>query len=169
VTGPADAVLIGIGNTLRRDDGIGPALVAAVAELGAPGVSALVSDGEPSQLIDAWSGAKLTVIVDAVRCEAPVPGRIHRSPVLGAGSDGRSVADGSPAAALGAPTGSASTHGLGIPDALRLAEAIGRVPERLVVFAVEVADVGFGAGLSAAVAACLPDLTEAVLAEIGAS
>jgi len=58
-----------------------------------------------------------------------------------------------------------STHGLGIAKAARLAEALDRAPERLIVFAVEAADVGYGPHLSDAVAASLPSLTRAVLAE----
>jgi hypothetical protein len=51
--------------------------------------------------------------------------------------------------------------------AIRLAEALDRAPQRLVVFAVEAADVGFGLGLSPAVAAPLPELTRAVRSELG--
>lgn len=142
------AVLIGVGNPYRRDDGIGPAIVAAIEELHPPGVMLTVSDGEPTQLLDAWSGAALAVVVDAVRCDPSVPGRIHRS-----------------ALGFGAPA--ASTHGLGVPDAVRLAEALNRAPQRLVVLAVEAADVGFGLGLSPAVAASWPDLIRAVHAELG--
>lgn len=146
------AVVIGVGNLYRRDDGIGQALVAAVGELQLPGVVLTVSDGEPSQLLDAWSGADLAVVVDAVLCDPPEPGRIHRT-TLGSAAPGSATA---------------STHGLGIPDAVRLAEALNRAPQRLVVFAVEAADIGFGLGLSPAVAASLPELTRAVHAELGA-
>jgi hydrogenase maturation protease len=60
----------------------------------------------------------------------------------------------------------ASTHGLGIPDAVRLARALDQTPQRLVIYAVEAADLGFGHGLTPAVAAALPNVTRAVLAEI---
>ena len=156
MSGPR-AVVIGIGNPYRRDDGIGPALVAALERFRPPGVSLTVADGEPSQLLEAWSGASLAVVVDAVLCEMPAPGRIHRTalgPVVGDAAPGSRAA--------------ASTHGLGIPDALRLAEALDQAPGRLVVFAVEAADIGFGPGLSPAVAACLPELTRAVLTELAA-
>jgi hydrogenase maturation protease len=161
VSGPR-AVVIGIGNPYRRDDGIGPALVAALERFRPPGVSLTVADGEPSQLLEAWSGASLAVVVDAVLCEMPAPGRIHRTalgPVVGDPVVG-DAAPGSRAAAR--------THGLGIPDALRLAEALDQAPGRLVVFAVEAADIGFGPGLSPTVAACLPELTRAVLTELAA-
>jgi len=55
---------------------------------------------------------------------------------------------------------------LGIPDALRLAAALDRLPGRLLVFAVEAADVGFGTELTTPVAAALPRLVEAVLGEL---
>jgi len=174
--GPADgprgavsaprAAVIGIGNPYRRDDGIGPALVAALERLRPPGVSLTVADGEPSQLLDAWSGAPLAVVVDAVLCEVPAPGRIHRTalgPVVGG-----PVVGGPVVAGPGSRAAAASTHGLGIPDAIRLAEVLGQAPGRLVIMAVEAADIGFGLGLSPAVAGCLPELTRAVLAELAA-
>ena len=147
----AHAALIGVGNPYRRDDGIGPALIAEVAKHRLSGVTMTVTDGEPTALIDAWTGAELAVVVDAVRCDPATPGRIHRT------TAGASLLR----------TASASTHGLGIPDAIRLAEALGLAPQRLVVFAVEAADVGLGLGLSPAVAAAIPALTRAVLSELG--
>lgn len=145
--------LIGVGNEYRRDDGVGPALVARLAGSAPPGVTLSVVDGEPSQLLDAWDGAQLAVVVDAVLCEPSSPGRIHRT----------TLGDAHPAGT------SASTHGLGIPDALGLAEALGRAPARLVVFAVEAADLGFGVGLSEPVADAMPELSRLVLDELRAS
>ena len=49
------AVVIGVGNEYRRDDGIGPALVAALADHWLPGVRLVVSDGEPARLMDDWA------------------------------------------------------------------------------------------------------------------
>jgi hydrogenase maturation protease len=146
-------VVIGIGNEYRRDDGIGPALVAALEAHRPPGVRLIVSDGEPARLIEDWAGAPLAVVVDAVLCEPPTPGAIHRT-VL-------------PDHAAGVRSRPAGTHSLGIPDALRLAQALDRMPDRLVVFAVEATDVAFGTDLSAPVAAALPRLVDAVLSELG--
>lgn len=150
-----NAVLIGVGNSFRRDDGIGPAVAAAIGELDLTGVSVLVSDGEPSRLIDAWTGARLAVLVDAVRSDGGVAGQIRRHCV----TDGRVPGGWTPA-------GSASTHGLGISEAIHLAQVIDRMPERLVLFAVEAADIGYGEHLSQSVSASLPEVTQAVLAEL---
>ena len=149
------AVLIGVGNSFRCDDGIGPALAAAIGELDLPGVSVIISDGEPSRLLDAWSGARLAVVVDAIRMDGGEAGQIHRHCV----TDGR-MPEGWTSA------GSASTHALGISEAIDLAQVMGRTPERLVVFAVEAADIGYGEHLSEPVSASLTELTQVVLAEL---
>jgi hydrogenase maturation protease len=161
VTGPA-RVLIGIGNPYRRDDGVGPALIEALETVGLPGVRLVTADGEPAALIDAWQDADLAVVVDAVLTDAPQPGRVHRTVWSAGGPPADRVL-----APVGRGRGAASTHGPGVPDAVRLAEVLGRCPGRLVVFAVEAADLGFGPGLSDAVAASLPRLTSAVRAEFG--
>ncbi len=148
-------VLIGVGNPYRRDDGVGPAFAASLREHDLPGVSVQVCDGEPSRLLDAWAGAELAIIVDAERSERGVPGLITRRTLHPAPAEGLP------------PVSQSSTHGLGIFEAVRLAQALDRLPERLVVFAVEVGDVGYGTQLSEAVAASLPGLTRAVLAELG--
>ena len=149
---PARVAVIGVGNPYRRDDGIGPAIVAEIARRCPAGVTLTVADGEPSQLLEAWAGMDLAVVIDAVLCEPCAPGEIHRTS-LGAPLQGMSAA---------------STHGLGIPDAVRLAQVLELAPRELVVFAVEAADLGFGVGLSAAVADAVPALVQAVLAEVSA-
>lgn len=144
------AVVIGVGNDFRTDDGVGPRVVAALADHRLPGVELATSDGEPTQLLDAWAGAALAVVIDAVACEPSNPGRVHRTALESIG-----------------PTALASTHGMGIPDALRLAEVLDRAPGRLVVYAVEAADLSFGHDLSPAVKRAVPIVVERVLAELG--
>ncbi len=144
------AVVIGVGNEFRRDDGVGPAVLAELERRGVPGVTLALSDGEPTQLFDAWAGMPLAVVVDAVLCEPSRPGLVHRTTL---------------AAPLQAST--SSTHGLGIPEAVRLAEALDRAPLRLVVYAVEAGDLGFGLGLSDEVGRAVPEVVQAVLAEVG--
>jgi hydrogenase maturation protease len=47
-----------------------------------------------------------------------------------------------------------------------LGEALGQIPDRLVVFTVDVADTGHGVGLSPAIAAAVPKVLDTVLAEL---
>ena len=155
-------VVIGVGNEYRRDDGIGPALIATLEDSWLPEVQLIVSDGDPARLIDDWAGAPLAVVVDAVLCEPSTPGEIHRTelPRHQVSSD-----RGDPAAEP--QSHAAGSHSLGIPDALRLGAALDRLPHRLVVYAVEAADVSFGTELSGPVAAALQQLADAVRTELG--
>jgi hydrogenase maturation protease len=62
----ADRLLvIGYGNTLRRDDGVGPTVAAAVDELCLPGVRALACPQLTPELADELSRADSAVFVDA--------------------------------------------------------------------------------------------------------
>jgi hydrogenase maturation protease len=146
-------VVIGIGNEFRRDDGAGPAVVARIRHWVPPGARLVVTDGEPTRLIEAWTGAALAVVVDAVRAETPQPGTIHRL-----------VVD-RPETAAGR---SASSHGLGLDDAIGLAVALDRMPGRLIVYAIEAADLAQGAGLTPEVASAVDVVAGAILDDIGA-
>jgi hydrogenase maturation protease len=144
------AVVIGIGNPFRNDDGIGRAVAAQIEEQRLPGVRVIISDGEPAGLLEAWSGADLAVVVDAIHRVPASPGSIHR---LNAGQ-------------LENGGTTASSHGLGVPDALRLGRVLEQLPRRLVIFAIEAADTGTGTELSQPVAAALPEVVAAVIAEL---
>ena len=146
----AAAVVIGIGNPFRSDDGIGPAVAAQIEEQRLPGVRVVISDGEPAGLLEAWAGADLAVVVDAIHRVPASPGHIHR---LTAGQ-------------LESGGTAASSHGFGVPDALRLGRAMEQLPRRVVIFAVEAADTGAGTELSEAVSAALPEVVAAVKAEL---
>lgn len=145
----ARVVVIGVGNPYRRDDGLGPAVVSLLRErdLGS-GVELAESDGELSALIELWMGASLAVVVDAIRTLQNHPGRVHR------------LSAHHPAA--GRSAAAASTHGVDLGEAVALARALDRMPQRLLLFAVEAAEVGFGQGLTPAVA----DAAAAVAAEV---
>jgi len=61
----ADFLVIGYGNTLRSDDGVGAKVAAAVAELALPGVTALVRHQLTPELAEPVSEARAVVFVDA--------------------------------------------------------------------------------------------------------
>ncbi len=146
-------VVIGVGNEYRRDDGIGPEVLAGLRGRVAASVRLVLSDGDPARMIEAWAGASIVVVVDAVRADPPVPGRLHRI-VLGRAD---------------APqAGQVSSHGLGLGAAIGLARALGRMPDRLIVHAVEAADFGYGIGLTPAIAAAAEALISAVLRDVAA-
>jgi hydrogenase maturation protease len=145
------AVVIGVGNEFRRDDAAGPAVVALLAGRVPDGVILTVSDGEPIRLMEAWAGVPLAIVVDAVRAEPAVPGRLHRL-----------VLDNS-TMELERQT---SSHGLGLGDAIGLGRALDRMPGRLIVHAVEAGDLSQGADMTPAVVAAIDALAAGVLRDL---
>ncbi|MGE5292048.1 MAG: hydrogenase maturation protease [Micromonosporaceae bacterium] len=160
--GAGRTVVIGIGNEFRRDDGVGPAVIGHLRGQVPAEVELAISDGDPVRLIEMWSGATLAVVVDAVRADPAKPGRIHRFVVDKPGSAGAAAASpGGPGAGQ-----SASTHGLGLDEAIGLAVALGRMPERLIVHAIEAADTTQGTGMTPAVAASIGAAAAAVQSDL---
>ncbi len=147
------AVVIGVGNPYRHDDGVGLAVLNALAaRRPAQARADLVEcDGEPSRMIDAWAGAELAIVVDAVRAADPQPGRVHRATLAGH------------------PPGpaSASSHGLGVLEAAELARVLDRLPDRLVCYGVEAVDLTLGPGLSPAVRASVAPLADQIASDLG--
>jgi hydrogenase maturation protease len=142
------ALVIGIGNRFRRDDGVGPAVLDAL-DGRVPAAALVEADGEPARLLDLWSEVARVVVVDAARTGA-APGTCRSFEV----TDGAVL-----------PAGPAtSSHAAGVGEAWGLGRALGRLPHSLTVVAVEAADLGEGPGLSPEVAAAVPVAAGRVLA-----
>jgi len=144
MTAPSARVVVaGLGSDYRRDDGAGPLIAArAVAEAGNGRNIGPVTD--PLDLLGAWDGADLAIVVDAVR-SGVAPGTLRVLELTAGGS--------------GEPlnlSGATSTHGIGLAGVLRLARAVGQAPARVVVVGIEGEDFGRGQGLSPAVNATVP-------------
>ena len=150
---PQAVIVIGLGNPFRRDDGIGPASVTALEAQVQPNVALVAATRDPTVLLAAWADADLAIVVDAAVCQPSTPGRIHRYT-----SNMR----------IDAPV-AGNSHGLSVFDAIQLATILNRAPRHLEIFAVEAADTSVGHGLSPAVAAAIPLLTESILHEIDIS
>jgi hydrogenase maturation protease len=121
-----DVLVIGYGNTLRGDDGIGPAVAEAVVEMGLPGVRVLVEHQLTPELAADLAESRLTVFVDAAVGDKAVTAV-------------RLVA---------ATAGEVMTHAVDPSGLLALAlAAYGRTPEAWLVTAAG-ADFGFRDGLS---------------------
>ena len=144
--------MVGVGNTFRGDDAAGREVAQRVQERVPGSLDVVVCELEPTRLIDAWDGAELAVLVDAVSSGAE-PGTVHR---FDAGDT-----------ALPSREFRSSTHALGIGETIELARAIGRLPERVVVFGVEGEVFGSGSRLSASAELGVERAVELVLEEAG--
>jgi hydrogenase maturation protease len=147
----AGAVVIGVGNRWRGDDGVGPAVLDALRDQVAPGVELIESDGEPTRLLDAFAGRSPVVMIDAVKTGAP-PGTVHRFP-----------ADELPA---GIGIGQ-SSHLVALVDTIAMGKLLGRLPQGLVVIGIEATDFDHGRDMTPPVAAAVETAVRAVLEELG--
>jgi hydrogenase maturation protease len=118
------------------------------------GAAVLDCADEPTRLLELWDGLDTLVVVDAVSTGAAV-GTIHHV----------DVGDGS----LPRELRLASTHALGVGEALDLGRALGRAPRRVVVLGVEGAAFGMGDRMTPSVEGALDGLVSAALEELGAA
>jgi hydrogenase maturation protease len=76
-------LVIGYGNTLRRDDGVGPKVAEAVAVLALPGVRTLACPLLTPELAEPVSQARVVIFVDAA---VDGPRKVLKRPLAPAGS-----------------------------------------------------------------------------------
>ncbi len=153
---PRRVVVIGVGNEMRRDDGAGIAVVERARPLLPPGVEVRTLGGEATSLLDAWAGADLAVVVDAVRWDRSPGSGVTRIEVTSA-----------PDAVSGFEAGT-SSHGLGVSEAVALGRALDRLPLRLVLLLISLEEEGHGEGLSPAVDRHVDDAVALLVVEVGA-
>ncbi len=151
------ALVVGLGNPILTDDGVGIHIVQAVAEqCQRDDVTFAEASVGGLRLLDVIAGYERVIMVDAIQTREGKPGDIHHLHP----ND------------LRASLHSSSTHDLSLPGALALGRGLGMVlpdDEAIVIIAIEVEDVlTFGETVTPAVAATIPRAVDAVLAELEA-
>jgi hydrogenase maturation protease len=142
----APTVVIGVGNEIMRDDGVGNVVVRRLQEEGlGAGVDLVEGAVGGLDLIFDLEGRERAIIIDAARMGLE-PGAVRL--VTREQIEDRTV----PLASL---------HSLALHDVLELAELTGLHPE-ITVVAVEPAEVLPGLGLSPAVEAAVPEMVRLV-------
>lgn len=153
-------LVLGLGNPIISDDGVGFHVSRAVAsrvagDLSGADLTCAQSSLGGLRLLDLMGGYGRAVIVDAIQTRDGRPGDVYR---LHAGE-------------LQWTLHSGSSHDLSLSGALALGRALGMsLPpdEAIVLIAVEAEDVlAFGETCTPAVMAAIPRAVEAVLAELG--
>ncbi len=154
--GPAEGatLVLGLGNELRGDDGLGPAVVRALsAHRGLPADVRVLDGGLAGvETVLLLKGAKRAIIVDAAE-QGLTPGTWQRLPLT-------AVLD---HAARG---GGGSWHAAGLAEALALGHALDVLPPHLVVYAVQPERADYAPGLSEPLQAAIPRLCEQILADL---
>jgi len=146
-------LILGLGNPILTDDGVGIHVVRAVAaHVQQAGLVFAEASVGGLRLLDTLTGYERVILVDAIQTPDGKPGEIH----LLHPND------------LRASLHSGSTHDLSLPGALALGRELGQVlpaDEAVTIVAVEVEDVlTFGESCTPTVAAAIPGAVEMVLA-----
>ena len=153
--GPKTLVL-GLGNPILTDDGVGIHIVRAAASQCTPAIDATFAEASVGglRLLDLLNGYERAIMIDAILTPEGQPGDVYR---LHPGD-------------LRASLHSSSTHDLSLPGALELGRQLGMKladDEDLTILAIEVEDVlTFGERCTPAVAMAIPAACQAVLAEL---
>jgi hydrogenase maturation protease len=144
-------LVIGMGNDLRGDDGCGREVARRLRDM--PDLPAQIVDveGEPTELLDLWTGVHYAIVIDAVR-SGNVPGNVLREEL---GRADRLV-----------PTGVPSTHGFSLADAFELGATLGQLPHRLVLYGIEGGRFGTGEPMTPEVEAAIDAVVPRVADEI---
>jgi hydrogenase maturation protease len=116
------ALVIGFGNRRRGDDAAGPLALELLRGMALHGVTLEEFDGDGMALLDRWCGIDSVVVIDAVQ-SGRRPGE-----VIALSSEQIEDAN---------SFRSASTHGLGLMEAVRLGRTLGLLPHRLWIVGVE--------------------------------
>jgi hydrogenase maturation protease len=144
-------LVLGLGNVLLSDDGVGPATISLLRVGHQPPEGVLVLDGGTLglSLLSYIEDAETVLLVDAVKADAPA-GTLVRL-------DGDDVG---PAVAT-----RLSPHQVGVADLLEGARWHERQPRRLVLLGIVPDTFELGVGLSPAVGLAVPELVRHIVAE----
>ncbi|MBN1690298.1 MAG: hydrogenase maturation protease [Dehalococcoidia bacterium] len=144
-------MVLGIGNPLCRDDGIGIRVIEEMRKQDEYGGIRLIDGGTSPDLISLLDkDVERIIIVDALQ-----GGGLHGD-IYHLDLREENIAD-------GAVT---SLHELGVLDSLKLIKKLGQQPPQVTVIGIEPADTSHGLHLSPVIEAKLPDIMRAVKSEI---
>ena len=154
-------LVLGIGNILLRDEGVGVRVIEQMQKIRLPGDVELVDGGTAgADLMDVLADRRKVIVIDAVQadCEAGTvlrftaddiarPRPLHKG---GARPDEIGM----------------SLHKLGLREALTMTKKLGCALEDVVVFGIKPKDISCGLELSEEIATSVPKVIELVLQEI---
>jgi hydrogenase maturation protease len=151
-TRPSPVLVLGAGNILLSDEGVGVRVVETLQQRhGIPDNVEILDGGTCGMdLLDVIAGRERLIIVDAVNTGSP-PGTVVR------------YASGEIPAVFRTKT---SPHQLGLAEVLALLTLLDSAPRRVTVIGVQPESLAIGIGLTAAVSERVDQMVEMVLAEL---
>ena len=149
-----DTLVVGLGNPLRGDDGIGPHAIQMLLARALPEDVEVVEGGTQGLgLVSLMEGWRRVILVDAANVGQPPGGFVRFTP-----REARLMGSDQPM----------SVHNAGLREALLLAETLELLPDKIVIYGMQPANIDWSNGLSPQVEAAMPKLVSAILDELGA-
>jgi hydrogenase maturation protease len=143
-------VVVGVGNLLMQDEGIGIHALQELEKQGLPPDVKLIDGGTSPDLIAYTKAGQKLIIIDSAKAGGE-PGDIYRFRP-------EDLADEKPALA--------SAHQMGVVENLALMEISGNKPVEIVIIGVEPGSIDWGMDLTPKLKERLPKVVEVVLKEI---
>jgi hydrogenase maturation protease len=148
---PTRTVVIGVGNLLLKDEGIGIHTVKALQDIDLPPEVSLIDGGTSPDLIACTRAGDKLIIVDAARAGGQ-PGDIYRFRPEDL-AEGRQTLT--------------SAHEMGVAENLRIMTLTGSAPRETVIIGIEPEEITWDTELSVRLRERLPDIVKVVLREMG--
>jgi hydrogenase maturation protease len=146
-------LILGLGNPLYGDDGVGPAVVQLLKERELPPEVEVLDGGTAGLgLLDTIAGRRRLLVVDAAEMGRPAGTVLRLSP-----EEARLVQEQAPL----------SPHQVGLAEVFDLAARLEMAPAEVLIFAVQPEYLGWRQELSPSVQQSLPGLVSVILAEVG--
>lgn len=147
-------LVIGVGNTERRDDAVGILIARELHSHTSNALEVCESPGDMMALLDCWRGFNEVIIVDAM-CGDAEPGQVSWFDLR---------CDALPEEAFSPH----STHAFSLAQTLSMARSIGELPRSIYVLGVQGMDFGAGRGLSRPVEEAMVRAVAFILARVAA-
>jgi hydrogenase maturation protease len=116
------ALVIGVGNEYRGDDGVGIYIARRLKVKKLPGTIVKIESGEGISLMESWDGASMVSVIDAMN-SGDSCGKIYRFDAHKQSITKQFYPN--------------STHHFGVAEAVELAKALNRLPEYFMIYGIE--------------------------------
>ncbi len=151
----SDILVLGLGNPMRGDDGVGIRVIQSLAGQTLPdGVEVVDGGTQGLGIVNLMEGRQRVIVVDAANV-GKAPGEF----VCFTPADARLLGDDQ----------SLSVHSAGLRDALLLAKVLQVLPDEVVIVGVQPATLDWDDGLSPEVEAAVPRIVGCILDELEAA
>jgi len=149
-----DILILGIGNLLLKDEGVGVHVVNKMKEMSVPDNVEVLDGGTAGlDLVDFIEGYKKLIVIDAVNA-GEKPGTLYRLTEENLDIKPKAIS---------------SFHEIDFIDALHMSEIVNSKPEEIVVIGIEPKDMSSGLELSPEIEERIPEIIKLVMKELNHS